>query len=182
MENSYLNETINLIEDNNANNLCLEQKENDLKREIYENNRLKGNLSTYKNNIFFKIVNIIISMLAIAGIAKYGLIHNIWFYLVFVLSIYTNISSKSFKYNIRMKKITLEELIDSDEHIKELHREIEKINKQLKQEESDLGNSEVIKTALIIYPARTEENLDIEANNISEYGKSISLKNNSKRI
>ena len=59
MENSYLNETINLIEDNNANNLCLEHKENDLKREIYENNRLKGNLSTYKNNIFFKIVNIL---------------------------------------------------------------------------------------------------------------------------
>lgn len=182
MENKYLNETINLIEVCNANNLCLEQKENDLKREIYENNRLKGDLSTYSNNIFFKIVNIIISLLAIAGIAKYGLIHNIWYYLVFVLSIYTNISSKSFKYNIRMKKITLEELIDSDEHIKELHREIEKINKQLKQEESNLGNSEVIKTALINYPARTEENLDIEANNISEYGKSISLKNNSKRI
>ena len=187
MENKYLNETTNLIEDNNANNLCLEQKENDLKREIYENNRLKGNLSTYKNNIFFKIVNIIFATIELAGIVKYGFILkssiNVWFYLaLFALSVYNNISSKSFKYNIRMKKITLDELIDSDEHIKELHREIEKINKQLKQEESNLGNSEVIKTALINYPARTEENLDIEANNISEYGKSISLKNNSKRI
>lgn len=92
------------------------------------------------------------------------------------------ISSKSFKYNIRMKKITLDELIDSDEHIKELQVEIEKINVQLKQEKISSGNSEVIKTPLINYPARTEQNLDIEANNVSEYGKSISLKNNSKRI
>lgn len=187
MENNYLNETINLIEVCNANNLCLEQKENELKREIYENNRLKGNLSTYKNNIFFKIVNIIFATIELAGIVKYGFILkssiNVWFYLaLFALSVYNNISSKSFKYNIRMKKITLDELIDSDEHIKELQVEIEKINVQLKQEKISSGNSEVIKTPLINYPARTEQNLDIEANNISEYGKSISLKNNSKRI
>ena len=64
MENSYLNETINLIEDNNANNLCLEQKENDLKREIYENNRLKGNLSTYSNNIFFNAALPLVKVIA----------------------------------------------------------------------------------------------------------------------
>ena len=185
MKRNYLNETIELTDENKVENLYLKQKNDDLKREIYENNRLKGNLFTYKNNIFFKIINIIFATLALAGITKYGFILkspiHIWFYLIsIVISVYCNISSGSFKHNIRMKKITLEDLTNSDENIKELQDEIEKINIQLKQEKISLNNNEAKKTSTINYPARTEENSNIKVNNISEYGKTISLKNNLK--
>ena len=48
---------------------------------------------------------------------------------------YDEISSVYLKDYYLVKENGKKELIDSDEHIKELHREIEKINKQLKQEE-----------------------------------------------